>query len=68
MGDSTHILHELLADRANVARQCGAEHKDLLLCGSLLKDLLDIRAHVWVLGEKGARYRSNNKYDELMPA
>ena len=43
----THILHKLLACRADLLGQRGREHHDLLVVGRGAKNLLDVAAHVW---------------------
>ena len=42
------VLHELLADRADLLGECGAEHHDLLLCRGSAEDLLNVAAHVYI--------------------
>lgn len=44
--DLQRVLHELLADRANLLAQSGREHHNLLLLRCGAEDLLDIAAHV----------------------
>ena len=43
----THVLHELLADTADLLAQRRGEEHNLLLARRLLEDLLDVPAHVW---------------------
>lgn len=45
----TYVSHELLAHGADVGRQRGREHHDLLVVGRALEDGLHVRAHVDVL-------------------
>jgi hypothetical protein len=45
--DLKRVAHELLADRANLLRESGAEHHDLLVGRSGAENLLDVTAHVW---------------------
>ena len=44
--DLERVLHELLADRADLLGESGAEHHDLLLGWSGTENLLNIAAHV----------------------
>lgn len=48
-----YILHELLADRADIFAECGAEHHDLLAMGSAAEDFLHVFAHI--CGGEGGR-------------
>lgn len=42
----THVLHELLAGRADVLGEGGGKHHDLLVVRGRAEDLLDIATHV----------------------
>lgn len=43
---ATHALHELLAGGADVLRESGGEHHNLLVVGGGAEDFLNITAHV----------------------
>jgi len=43
---STHVLHELAADGADLLAECGAEHHALLLVGRQPEDILHVTPHV----------------------
>ena len=45
--DLKWVLHEFLADWADLLGEGGTEHHDLLLGWGGTEDLLDITAHVW---------------------
>jgi hypothetical protein len=44
--DLERVLHELLADNADLLVQGGGEHHNLLVLGSGTEDGLDVVAHV----------------------
>jgi hypothetical protein len=42
----TYVIHEFLARNANLLRQGGAEHHNLLVVGGDPEDFLNVAAHI----------------------